>query len=249
MDPYFPVQKTLERVSWSSALPQDQIHPDFHWGFSFGPEADKELTTCKHLQQIHGVDIIHADRLQAGIPDSDAEGKPVAGDGIWMTQQTSKSETTTKIAVKTADCLPLLMHGVNDSNKIAMAIHAGWRGFTAGIIDSSLEILTQNGFCERDIRIIIGPAISCHRFEIGPEVLEAFLHYLGSQAATACTNKGNNDRWHADLQTAAVLKFIASGFLPEQMTVIRLCTFDGGLPSYRRDGKGCGRLVSWIGFS
>ncbi len=56
-------------------------------------------------------------------------------------------------------------------------------------------------------------------------------------------SKGQRDRWHVDLQLAAVITLIEQGIPPEQIEVLQACTCC--LPedwfSFQREGKGCGR--------
>ena len=72
------------------------------------------------------------------------------------------------LAVRTADCVPIVIH----SEAAVAVVHAGWRGLTAGIIESTLENLQDAATPAR--RAAIGPAIGPCCYEVGDEVIDAF---------------------------------------------------------------------------
>lgn len=201
------------------------------WGIASGAEADDKLSRSAHAVQIHGRLVIPAGAVAN--PD-----RPEA-DGIFTTTPGQM------VAVKTADCLPVLFSSKGEA-PFAMAIHAGWRGFCAGILREGIKQARTRGIEPGSMRVMVGPAICSRHFEIGPEVVDALLAHSGEALAATFLSKGKADRWHADLQTAAVLDLLDAGFHTRDIHVVRVCTFESDFPSYRRDGKGCGRLVSWI---
>ncbi|MGD8419593.1 MAG: peptidoglycan editing factor PgeF, partial [Gammaproteobacteria bacterium] len=71
--------------------------------------------------------------------------------------------------VMVADCLPVLLCN-RDGSEVA-AVHAGWRGLQAGVIQSALASMRSEA---AQLMAWIGPGISREVFEVGDEVLEAF---------------------------------------------------------------------------
>ena len=71
--------------------------------------------------------------------------------------------------VMIADCLPLLLCN-RDGNEVA-ALHAGWRGLQAGVVQAALERMRSR---PAELMAWIGPGISQAHFEVGDEVLAAF---------------------------------------------------------------------------
>lgn len=78
----------------------------------------------------------------------------------------------TALAVTIADCTPVLVW--HQGGAIA-ALHAGWRGTAAGILDRGLDRMEQLGFPTRECAVHLGPAICGQCYEVGPEVLTAMF--------------------------------------------------------------------------
>lgn len=76
------------------------------------------------------------------------------------------------IGVLTADCAPVLLADANRG--VVGAVHCGWRGTLAGILENALEQMETLGADRRSIRAVVGPAISPDAYEVGPEFLERF---------------------------------------------------------------------------
>lgn len=199
-------------------------------------ETSLEIESFHYPRQVHGDHIIEAgDSTQSQVHDR------TQADGIF----TSRPDRV--VAVQTADCLPVLMaHAAG-----VMAIHAGWRGLTNGILARAAEFWQLRGVPLSQIKVAIGPAIAVADFEVGPEVVDAFLNCTVSVDPSArylAIVKGRNDRWHLDLPMGASLQLLALGLNPANLTVMQLNTknIDGKWNSYRRDGAAAGRNWSWI---
>lgn len=81
-------------------------------------------------------------------------------------------------AVLTADCLPLLL--TDRAGTRVAAVHAGWRGLAAGVIEAAVARLAVP---PADLLAWLGPAIGPGAFEVGDEVREVFV--AQDQAAAA----------------------------------------------------------------
>src|ERR1017187_791667 len=73
------------------------------------------------LRQVHGIEVADAARV-AGLPQADASVAARA-DAVC--------------AVMTADCLPVLL--CDEAGTIVAAVHAGWRGLAAGVIEAAVR--------------------------------------------------------------------------------------------------------------
>lgn len=141
-------------------------------------------------------------------------------------------------AILTADCLPVLL--CERDGRAVAAVHAGWRGLAAGIIEQTLA-----HFEAPPAQIIawLGPAIGPRAFEVGPEVRDAFLST--DPEAHQAFMPSPAGRWLADLYSLARQRLKRAGVLA--MTGGQFCTHQDAdrFYSYRRDGQ-TGRIASLI---
>jgi len=197
-----------------------------------GRDGPAQLDVTHHVKQVHGTTI-----AQASEDTEPRAQQRTAADGIWTDQKNRW------IGVKTADCLPVLLAGQN----AVAAIHAGWRGLTAGILRIGAErMLQMEKSQDVQLRAWIGPAISQARYEVGPEVVAALYGSdsgLDAVSASLCLARGPGIRWLLDLQLAAALVLAHSGVAPEQISIVRACTTEEPWFSYRRDGRVVGSNV------
>lgn len=142
-------------------------------------------------------------------------------------------------AVLTADCLPLLL--CNRAGSRVAAVHAGWRGLAAGVIERSLERFAD---APEDVLAWLGPAIGPAAFEVGAEVLAAFCDQ-DAGAAVCFRNAARPGHWLADLYGLARRRLAAHGV--RAVSGGELCTYADPqrFYSYRRDGE-TGRMATLI---
>ena len=77
------------------------------------------------------------------------------------------------IAVRAADCVPLLM--ADRRSGVVAAVHAGWRGTAARAAIAGLDALTREfGTQPADVVVAIGPSIGPCCYQVGPELVDAF---------------------------------------------------------------------------
>jgi polyphenol oxidase len=129
-------------------------------------------------QQVHGASVWDAD-LQASI-----EALPQADASITTRVQLP-------LVISTADCLPVFF-ATQDGSAVGAA-HAGWRGLAAGVLENTAHAL-QTKRPGVALMAHIGPAISPRAFEVGQDVLDAFVS-RDAQASHAFTTKGNGKYW------------------------------------------------------
>lgn len=78
------------------------------------------------------------------------------------------SERGLPVAVRTADCVPVVIH----ADDAVAIVHAGWRGLEAGAIGRARVALEDSGHVPR--RAAVGPAIGPCCYEVGDELRELF---------------------------------------------------------------------------
>ena len=151
------------------------------------------------------------------------------GDGLFTKQQ------SIVCSVMTADCLPVLLANVEGTQ--VSAVHAGWRGLSAGIIENAVRKF------DGEVIAWIGPAIGSTSFEVGKDVFDSFVTIDSS--ATRAFNKINHNKWLADMNMLVTQKLNLSGVT--NVSYSGCCTFSEPQRffSYRRDGV-TGRLATFI---
>lgn len=142
-----------------------------------------------------------------------------------------------------ADCLPILI--CDDTTRTAAAVHAGWRGTVAGVVEAAIDLMrTRFGAEPSRFRLAMGPAIGPCCFEVGDEVVEALL--AARPEAAASVVQGAKKR--IDLVEENRRQARAAGVPDEAMQASGLCTRcrPDLLESYRREGPGAGRMAGFI---
>jgi YfiH family protein len=174
------------------------------------------------LSQVHGAQV--AD-LDAGLPSGAADAA--------FTRQPGRV-----CAILAADCLPILLAAA--SGGAVAAVHAGWRGLAAGVIEAAVGAL---GAMPEDLMAWLGPAIGPERFEVGAEVREALLR--GDPEGGDAFTTNTRGRFMADLPELARRRLAASGI--SRIYGSAECTHSqpDRYFSHRRDGR-CGRQATLI---
>lgn len=170
------------------------------------------------LKQIHSATCLFADGRAGLIGEGDA---------------LLENEPGMVVAVKTADCLPILL--VDERRRAVAAVHAGWRGTVAGIARRAIEAMhARFGTDAADLHAAIGPGIGECCFEVGPEVAAEF---------------GRAGKVHLDLAAENQLQLLQAGVTAGRIYASNLCTkcLSDDFHSFRRDREASGRLFSFAG--
>ncbi|MFP5391679.1 MAG: peptidoglycan editing factor PgeF [Gammaproteobacteria bacterium] len=110
------------------------------------------------ISQVHGVAVVNAGGVVRGAPAPHADASIATRPGAVC-------------AIMTADCLPVLFADVD--GKVVGAAHAGWRGLAGGVLHETVAAMRAAGAGE--ITAWLGPAIGPRAFEVGADVLDAFV--------------------------------------------------------------------------
>jgi len=146
------------------------------------------------------------------------------------------------LGIQTADCLPVLL--VDPVRRELAAVHAGWRGTARGVTHEAVLVLQARGSRPRDLIAALGPGIGPCCYEVGDELRQAF-----GPAGAGFFRSGPNGRPHLDVRAANVRQLEAAGVRPDAIHHVPDCTHcTPGYHSYRRDGPGAGRMISYVGF-
>jgi YfiH family protein len=199
----------------------------------FGLRGQAKLADLRCPRQVHGVAVATAAQCAArdARPDADA---------------VVSAEVGVRVAVLTADCLPILLAG--DRGRAVAAVHAGWRGLAAGVIGAGLAALRERlGKSER-VAAVIGPHIGKCCYEVDEPVWGALeRNFSGSLPRALCPTRSGHAQLDLGLLAREALR--AEGVESDRIGILEgACTACDAerFYSYRRDGPETGRLVHFI---
>ena len=146
------------------------------------------------------------------------------------------------VAVKTADCVPILLF--DSKRKVVAAVHAGWRGTAQNIVLKTIKKMAKEfGTETSDLFAGIGPSISPEVYEVGEEAWKQFDPEFYHD-----TNPAKADKRMLDLWSANYHQLTKAGVNALQIEVAGICTLSDPKRffSARRDGLKTGRMATGI---
>jgi YfiH family protein len=201
------------------------------------------------LNQVHGRDVVV---VRAGMP------APPRQDADALVA----NESRLAIAVRAADCVPLLF--ADERSGAVAAVHAGWRGTAAGAAVAALEALEREfGSHPADVIVAIGPSIRACCYEVGPELVDAFAaaghprHLVdrwfvigGRGSGVGDRGPGNRERARLRLDVAGANRdqLVLAGVSEHNIHGCELCTAMhlDVLTSFRAEKENAGRIAGVI---
>lgn len=215
------------RVGGVSAEPYDSLNLAGHVGDdALKVAANRQLlspyvpTEPLWLNQVHGIAVVDA---ASRLPDADAS---------------FTRAPNVVCATMTADCLPVLL--CDEAGTVVAAVHAGWRGLCDGVIEAAVAAMQTP---PKNLMAWLGPAIGPNAFEVGTEVLDAFISH--DREAELAFRAATDDKWLGDIYLLAKQRLHKLGV--ERIYGGGLCTYtdQARFFSFRRDGV-TGRMASMI---
>lgn len=141
---------------------------DLHWinhrFFGGGP---KGLCGIQKYAQFDGL-VFFLPQMHTDIVMSPDDPLPESGADASITDKTGMG-----LAIKTADCVPLLL--ACTKTRIIGAAHAGWAGALNRISQKTIARMRDLGADPASIRAALGPHIHKDTFPVGPELRERFI--------------------------------------------------------------------------
>lgn len=189
------------------------------------------------LRQVEGRELpvaqakqIHSDRVLVARP-----GYVGRGDALWT------DRPALALSVITADCVPVLLAA--PGRRRVAAVHAGWRGIAAGVVERAIEALDVP---PDELLAWVGPAIGACCYEVGEDVAERVVAATGPAVVVPGSCLGPGSKPRLDLVGAAAHQLGRAG-VPAPRMVVRCTRCDSeNLWSYRREGAGVGRNVAYV---
>jgi len=158
-------------------------------------------------------------------------------DALWPEGERPQADalvTATRglaLGVLTADCAPILL--ADGQAGVVAAVHAGWRGALAGIIEAAVEAMEGLGAQRQRICASVGPCIGLEAYEVGPE-FEAEFRSRDAASAAFFARDSAEARPHFDLSGYALHRLRGAGLA--QAAAVPACnyTLQSDFFSYRR---------------
>jgi hypothetical protein len=113
------------------------------------------------------------------------------------------------------------------------------------VVAEAVRALVARGSDTRDLLAALGPGIGPCCYEVGEELRPAF-----GAAGEPFFRVGPSGKPHLDVRGANVRQLLEAGVAAENVLHLAECTRCRPelYHSYRRDGPGAGRMISYVGF-
>jgi YfiH family protein len=187
------------------------------------------------LRQVHSAVALEMDEADAEVPGR----RWREGDALWT------ADPGTGVGVRTADCVPVLL--AHQGLQVCAAIHAGWRGMAAGVIEETVRCIAAKAGSGAAGGLVAaaGPAARGCCYEVGEEVAESLRTRPGGSRHLV---KGKEaGKWNADLQSLALEALLSAGLSSRGVESVGPCTVcSPRFHSYRREKSLTGRQLSFI---
>lgn len=175
-------------------------------------------------KQVHGDviwEVTAEDIVQAGVDEADAVVTAVPG---------------LAVAVRTADCLPLLLYA--PARRVAAAVHAGWKSTRLDIAAKTVALMKKKYAVDPgDILAVVGPCIRSASYPVGVEFKGFFPEEVAEREGSL----------YFDIAAANRRQLLGEGVRAQQIFDCGCDTYaDRSWHSFRRDGEASGRLIHAI---
>ena len=176
------------------------------------------------LEQIHSINVSVPDELHLG----DVEILDEC-DGVVT------KESGVALAVRTADCVPLLYY--DPIKKIIGASHQGWRGSAKNMVRNMIAKMQEFGSHPLDIRMSIGPAIGSCCYTVDTDRYVLFMEEM--ERFEKLIFKPHGGGFHLNLARLNYELALEAGIQPRNIDHFPFCTScdDERFYSYRRQYK------------
>lgn len=192
-------------------------------GFKVGDQLDKVQHNIERIEkalgiplgrthttwQVHGADVcIVSQNRTLGWPPPQADTLITATKGVAL-------------MMRFADCVPIILY--DPFKNVLALVHAGWRGTVARTVQAGVETM-RDAFKVNpaDILAGIGPSIGPDCYEVGSEVLDAFVGEFDTTGRSFFDRRPVRSRLHLDLWRANEFLLRESGVV--HIEIARMCT-------------------------
>ncbi len=155
------------------------------------------------------------------------------------------------LTILTADCVPVLF--ADRDHGVIGAAHAGWRGANSGILESTVNMMCENGAALSNIEAVIGPAIAKSNYQVGDDCRNAITDEHPNACKFFYLDPKAKEKYLFDLPAFTAWKIGRIGLV--EITDLTIDTYDraNNLFSHRRATHAqlpdTGRQIAVIGLT
>ncbi len=189
-----------------------------------------------HQVQVHSCNIMVVDSYHRGMGSLNQESAIQHNDGMV----TATGDIC--LMTKSADCVPILLY--DPVERIAAALHAGWKGMVQNIAGKGVAKMVELGSNPTNIVAGIGPSNGPCCYEVGTDVEAAVFAAFGTLKGLLVAGKGA--RRHLDQWEANRRQLITAGVLPKNIEVAEICTQCNHHEFFSARMNASGRFVAGI---
>jgi len=205
----------------------DAPFDDWNLAAHVGDDGAAVLTNRRRVAELAGVNVEDVVFMRQ-CHSADVE---VVESGVGEVQSVDGLVTATPdlvVVALSADCVPVSIVDVQAG--VVAAVHSGWQGMVAGVVDTALVAMQDLGAARERIRVSLGPAICGPCYPVPPERAR-----IAAQAAPASAATSPDGQPAIDVRAGLAAQLRAAGIVVEY---VGGCTAeDPQLFSYRRDGE------------
>ena len=185
------------------------------------------------MRQMHGDDIIEVKDKQLK-EAGECDGMVTAENDIYL-------------GVLTADCVPLLF--IAPKQRLAAAVHAGWRGTLAGIAEKTVRLFKSHYNVDADdLEAALGPSIGVCCYEVKDDVADPLMKKWGPLTTPSVAVRDGKTFINLSRLNRDILR--EAGVPGKQLYQVGPCTAcsPADFFSYRRERSETGRQISVVGW-
>ena len=147
------------------------------------------------LQQVHGAAVITVDQPWAAGAGPQADAMVTCRPGVAL-------------GIITADCAPVLL--ADPAAGVIGAVHAGWRGAVAGVLEATVAAMAALGADPARIAAAVGPCIRQPSYEVGADLRGTVLAER-ADAARFFADGTRPGHWQFDLAGYCAMRLAGLG--------------------------------------
>ncbi len=188
---------------------------------------------CQDLvcaRQVHAGNVRHIEEFDKG------SGALSCANAITDTDALITDKKNVPLSIFTADCLSIFLYDAK-THSIGL-IHAGWRSSKENIVANTIKLMQDKfNVKAKNLYVAFGPAIRDCCYEVGSDFADFF------PGGGLIRREG---RYYLDLVGINKSGLLACGLQEKNIFDPRICTACHNVDfySYRKEGAGCGRIMS-----